>query len=266
MCGQIGLILGRKRRRPEEREYLMDVFTRLLLLSEPRGPNATGLAWVSRDGEHRIFKAPLPAREFIGEPGYQETLDGLDNAATILMGHTRWPTRGDVQNNLNNHPLRALDCMGTANGTLLNADYLFRRLRLHRHAKVDSELIFRLANRMTGEDGRIDLDRLIAKLALFRGQLSAVIVSRRDPGTVLILKGDKPLSLWLHPKQRAVAYASEETYLAEALSGDKGWRPLDILPMTLARFDHEAIRDFDTHPFHFTIQPRRSIMPRGISV
>ena len=228
MCGQCGLILGRKRRQREEREYLKEVFTRLLLLSEPRGPHATGLAWVNRDGEHRIFKAPLPARAFIGEPAYQETLDGLDTRTTILMGHTRWPTRGGVQNNLNNHPLRALDCMGTANGTLLNADYLFRRLRLHRHAEVDSELIFRLANRMKGKDGQIDLDRLIAKLALFRGQMSAVLVSRLAPRNVLVLKGDKPLSLWLHHQHRAVAYASEETYLYEALSGNKGWHPLAI--------------------------------------
>ena len=264
MCGQIGLILGRKRRRVEEREYLKDVFTRLLLLSEPRGPHATGLAWVSRDGEHRIFKAPLPAREFIGEPAYQETLDGVDNAATILMGHTRWPTRGDVSNNLNNHPLRCLDCIGTANGTVVNADALFRRFRLRRHAEVDSEIIFRLASRLTDEDGRIDLDRLIAKLARFRGQMSAVMVSRLDPGTVIILKGDKPLFLWHHPKRRVVAYASDEEYLFEALEDDPDWRPLDIPAMTLLMFDHEALAKPLARSFHFTVQRRRNILSEGI--
>ena len=76
------------------------------------------------------------------------------------MGHTRWPTRGDVRNNFNNHPLRCLDCLGTANGTITNADALFRRFRLRRHAEVDSELIFRLANRLTGENGQIDVERL----------------------------------------------------------------------------------------------------------
>ena len=264
MCGQIGLILGRKRRRVEEREYLKDIFTRLLLLSEPRGPHATGLAWVNRDGEHRIFKAPLPAREFIGEPAYQETLDGVGNHTTILMGHTRWPTRGDVQNNFNNHPIRSLDCLGTANGTINNADALFRRFRLRRHAEVDSELIFRLANRLTGEDGQIDVERLIAKLARFRGQMSAVLVSRRDPGTIIVLKGDKPLFLWLNPKRRAIAYASNEDYLFEALEDDLGWRPLDIPPMTLVQFDHESLGNHLARPFHFTVQRRRNIMPEGI--
>jgi hypothetical protein len=96
--------------------------------------------------------------------------------------------------------------------------------------------------------------------------MSAVIVSRRDPGTILILKGDKPLSLWLHRQHRAVAYASEETYLHEALSGRNDWRPLEVPPMTLVVFDHEAIRDFDPQPFHFIIQSRRSTMPRDISI
>jgi amidophosphoribosyltransferase len=265
VCSQCGLILGRRQRRTEERQVLKQVFTRLLLLGEPRGPHATGLAWVNRIGQHRIFKAPLPASLFVQEKAFQETLDGVDNRATILMGHNRWPTRGGVGISLNNHPIRCLDCLGTAQGTIVNADVLFHRLRLRRHAEVDSELIFRLAGRMTDKDGRIDPDRLITKLALFRGQMSAVIVSRRDPDTILILKGDKPLSLWLNRRYQAVAYASDETYLHKVLSDKKGWLPLDVPPMTLVVFSHEAIHDFHTKLFHFTIQPRRSIFHRGIS-
>lgn len=253
MCGQIGLILGRKRRRVQEREFLMDVFTRLLLLSEPRGPHATGLAWVRRDGEHRIFKAPLPAREFIGEPAYQATLDGVDNATTILMGHTRWPTRGDVRNNLNNHPIRCGSCLGTHNGHIANADSLFRRLRLLRHAEVDSEIIFRLANRVVTRDGRIDLDRLADGLARLRGQMSAVIVSRRDPETVLVIKGDKPLYFWFHPKRSVVAYASDENFLYEALEEDAGWCRLEIPSMTMLILTHMAIASFGTKPFRFIV-------------
>ena len=266
MCGQLGILWGRKIRLREEREYLKDVSTRLLLLSEPRGPHATGLAWVNRNGEHRIFKAPLPAGQFIREKAYHETLDGVDNTTTILMGHTRWPTRGDTQNNANNMPLRCGNCLGTHNGTVVNADALFRRFRMRRHAEVDSELIFRLASRLSDDDGQIDLDHLITKLARFRGQLSAVLVSRRDPGTIIIIKGDKPLHLWLHPKRRAVAYASEEIFLHRALSGEKGWHPLEIPPMTLAVFRHDDLREVSTRPFSFTIQSRKSIMPRGISI
>ena len=38
MCGQVGIIFGRKRRRPDERDYLCELFIRMLLHSEERGP------------------------------------------------------------------------------------------------------------------------------------------------------------------------------------------------------------------------------------
>jgi hypothetical protein len=38
MCGQVGIIFGRKRRRAAEMDRLIEVFVRLLLHSEVRGP------------------------------------------------------------------------------------------------------------------------------------------------------------------------------------------------------------------------------------
>ena len=46
MCGQVGIIFGKKRRRIAEREYLNEVFIRMLLCSEERGPHASGMAWL----------------------------------------------------------------------------------------------------------------------------------------------------------------------------------------------------------------------------
>ena len=46
-------------------------------------------------------------------------------------------TRGDERVNRNNHPIRAGDVIGTHNGTIYNADYLFRRFKLRRFAEVD---------------------------------------------------------------------------------------------------------------------------------
>jgi len=54
-----------------------------------------------------VVKHPLPARHFVGTVEYTTLLDAVDNQVTLLMGHTRWPTRGSVGNLLNNHPLVA---------------------------------------------------------------------------------------------------------------------------------------------------------------
>ena len=180
MCGQVGIIFGRKRRRPDERDYLREVFIRMLLHSEERGPHASGLAWLKTDGSHRIFKRPMRAHELVYEKPFQELLGQVDNETTILMGHTRWRTRGNEFNNRNNHPIRAGIVIGTHNGTIYNADHLFRRLRLPRYAEVDSELIFRLADRFAPE-GPINQEGL--KKALARSSVGSMKPRRlaRDP-------------------------------------------------------------------------------------
>jgi hypothetical protein len=48
-----------------EIDALAETFTRLLLLSEHRGPHATGVAWVKRDGTMQVAKEPLPAHAFV---------------------------------------------------------------------------------------------------------------------------------------------------------------------------------------------------------
>ena len=169
MCGLAGVIFGRKRRRAEEREHLAWLFTRLLVMSEGRGPHATGVAWLNRDGEHRLFKRPVSAGQFVIDKTFHEVLAGIDNRTTVLLGHTRWRTRGDERINRNNHPIRAGDVIGTHNGTIYNADYLFRRFKLRRFAQVDSELLFRLAAR-AARSGQMDVEWFKERLRRCRGQ------------------------------------------------------------------------------------------------
>jgi len=260
MCGLAGVIFGKKRRRAEERDHLAWLFTRLLVLSESRGPHATGVAWLNRDGEHRLFKRPVPAGQFVTDKAFQEVLAGMDNRATLLVGHTRWRTRGDERINRNNHPIRAGDVIGTHNGTIYNADRLFRRLRLRRFAEVDSEILFRLADRAF-RDETPDLERFKRDLALCRGQITAVLASRRRPGTVLVLKGNKPLELRIHRRHRAVLYASDPAFLDAVLADERGWRPLPLEPMTMLVFRHESLMEFSRESFTFIAQGKRGKAP-----
>ena len=102
MCGQVGIIFGQKRRRIAEREYLNEVFIRMLLCSEERGPHASGMAWIRTDGDFRLFKRPIRAHRLT----FLELMDEVDNQTTILMRHNRWRTRGSEANSRNKHPLR----------------------------------------------------------------------------------------------------------------------------------------------------------------
>jgi glucosamine 6-phosphate synthetase-like amidotransferase/phosphosugar isomerase protein len=262
MCGQAGVVFGTKRRTQEELDYLTWVFTRLLELSEARGPHATGIAWANREGKHRLFKRPVPASEFVRDKAFGEVLSDVDNSVTVLMGHTRFVTCGNAAINENNHPLRTGDCLVTHNGTVLNADYLFHRFRFGRHAEVDSEIIGRIADSCI-IDGRIDVNSLRDRLALCRGQMSAVIVAKTDPGTVIIAKGNRPLELMCHPVFRVLVYASDANYLRSVKSDVPGWIVLPTKPMHIFVFRANDLSQFDCLPFHFVAQRTKSAVPKG---
>lgn len=82
----------------------------------------------------------MTAERFVTDKAFAELLAGINNRAALLLGHTRWRTRGDERVNSNNHPIRAGEVIGTHNGTIYNADYLFRRWKLRRFAEVDNPI------------------------------------------------------------------------------------------------------------------------------
>lgn len=251
MCGQVGMVFGRRERNQEDLDYLKWLFVWTLLVHEKRGPHATGVAWLKHGGEHSVLKRPMKASHFGNTSEFREFLGSVDSDITWLAGHTRWQTRGDASNNANNHPIRAGSIIGTHNGTILNADYLFERLDLPRHAEVDSEIIFRLAD-TTLKNGRIDLLAFKRHLALCRGLMSAVLASKLDSEAVVVIKGNKPLTLRYSAQFDVLFYASEACLLDVVLAGIEGWDDVSIKPMSLVRFNCNALPGFERLPLRFT--------------
>ena len=248
MCGQIGVIYGVKDRQPEDYDYLNWLFAYLMLLSERRGPYATGISWLKRDGSHNIFKRTIRASEFVKERQFAELLSEVDNSTTWLAGHTRWPTRGAADLVSNAQPLRVGRILGTHNGTVINADDLFERFDLSRFAEVDSEIIFRMADD-TLRDGRIDPPVFKERLALCRGQISAVLASKLDPTTVIVVKGNMPLEFRYHPGHQVMVYASDSAYLSVALPPETGWEKVVTRPMSVVTLRCDDLPRFSAEPF-----------------
>jgi glucosamine 6-phosphate synthetase-like amidotransferase/phosphosugar isomerase protein len=172
------------------------------------------------------------------------------------MGHARFATVGSVENITNSHPIKSGCCIATANGTIFNADELFRKFRLRRFAEVDSELIARLADKHA-PDGEIRVKNFVHSLRHCRGQISAVVASLFDPQRAIVLKGNKPLSLRYNQKLRAIIYSSDNFHLDVALKGNDGWNELKLAPMTCAVFDTGNLPEFETMPFNFKREKRR---------
>lgn len=248
MCGLLGSVYSPTEREPDEQSYLKWIFTYLLILSEKRGPYATGISWLKSDGSHSIFKRPIGASEFVKERLFMDVLSQVDDDTTWLAGHTRWPTRGSHLDNDNNHPILVGNrLLGCHNGTVTNADALFKRLDLPRFAEVDSEIIFRMAHD-TMCDGRIDVVALKERLALCRGQMSAVLASKLDPRRVIVIKGNMPLKLRYHSKYKVMIYASDGRYLDVAAPRDLGWKHIQTRPMSIMTFCCDDLPSFESLP------------------
>jgi len=207
-------------------EALADVFTTMLLLSEHRGPYATGVAWVKKDGTMQVAKEALPARQFVQTGSYLNWLLGIDRQITYLMGHTRWPSRGHVRNPDENHPICcAPPILVTHNGTVVDHVRHAARLRLTRTTQVDSELLARIAQHYTGITG-IDLDAVLADIAPLDGSMSLALVATTRSEEIILLKGNMPLEVCIQPRTRVLLYASEARILDRVLGDEAGWEPL----------------------------------------
>ncbi len=256
MCGLTGVILQKKRRRKTENEEIGRIFTELLLLNQTRGKDAAGLAMVRHDGTYSLFKRPGPAVKLVNEDKYAEVIGRLDSGTSCVLGHTRWKTRGTEANSLNNQPIRAGAVIGTHNGTILNADRLFKRYRLRRAAETDSEFIFRLADRKESIEDFTVCARNV------RGGMSAVFTRTSVPDTVLVVKGNKPLNLWYHNDFRAVFYSSEEWPLLRVIGMSRSVVRLEIDPYTLSVFNVADLLDFRQHDLHFQGRERNDFLWR----
>lgn len=255
MCGLAGVVIGNKTNRSkDEMKAIGRMFTSVLTLSERRGPHATGVALVNGSGDYQVSKAPTTAGRFVVSRSYKTVLGKLDENTTLLMGHTRWPTKGSHLNNANNHPLvggtRAGACILSHNGHIANADILFRALGVPRRAQVDSEILLRIAERNLGNDG-IGPDSLAADLAYCRGRMSFVAAATNHPTEVILAKGNQPLELRYSEDHHALLYASEAELLDEALEGEDGWVEWRISPMRIAVFRTENLTEPIMRPFYF---------------
>jgi glucosamine 6-phosphate synthetase-like amidotransferase/phosphosugar isomerase protein len=233
-------------------DYYRKIFTYLLLLSQSRGPHATGVALLKRDGKYGILKQPRKASDFIHNRAFVNFLNRADSDTTWLAGHARWQTRGDASNNANNHPIRAGEVIGTHWGTITNADSLFAYFGLPRSAQVDSELIFRLAD-ATRVQCRIDVAAFKARLARCEGEVSAVMASRRNPREIVLIKGNNPLDIRYNRAHQVVVYSSDAAYLDVVLAGDRSWKRVDLKPMTIATFSCDHLGAPKCEPFKLTL-------------
>ena len=233
MCGLAGLMLLPYRRTKDELVQIRHYFTLNLLYNMERGKEATGICIIQKDGNFKIFKLPLPADKFINLKEYRELISTVSNQTIFVLGHTRKPTKGNPLIISNNHPILAGNVIGIHNGKITNDEKITLSEQLERNAVVDSEVIFRLLDKIGPLRGTqndiLNIKKIISKI---KGSFTTLSVDLRKPDILLVLKKNMPLSVHFESPLHTVFFSSRYIFLrktfgryvvTEALSSETGF-------------------------------------------
>ena len=214
MCGIAAILLHPQKRSPKVWQAIKDNLTQNLLFNEERGQEATGLSVAQTNGQMLAQKLAIPAGEFTQRPEYKTLLTAINAQTTLILGHTRRPTKGGTEDNRNNHPLQAGPIFGVHNGHINNDDALFALCNCPRAGQVDSEVIFRLLETLPPLDEKASyLNVAQSKLQQLQGKFTFLAADLRAPEKLLVVKYQNPLSLHYHPEWKALIFSSRYIFL-----------------------------------------------------
>ncbi len=183
----------------------------LMLESEDRGKDATGIAYFNQD-KVKVFKQAIPSSEFVETPEFNSFLEGENTG--LFIGHTRQKTQGDASNNNNNHPLYDEGVAVIHNGVISNDKELITRFKLKTKAEVDSEVILRMyllfKKKLKPEEA---FNKVMEKL-----RSGAVAIIDRDlPNKIMVGATSSSLIFAYIPKTDSIVFASSESIIKDSL-------------------------------------------------
>lgn len=186
--------------------YLKKLVKLLSVEAECRGTDATGISYV-KDGEMVTFKKARPAHKV---KLYFPT------GTKCVIGHTRMTTQGSEKLNYNNHPFEGKCGRGNFtlahNGVLYNDQELKAKYKLP-ETKIETDSY--VAVQLLEHFGNVNIENIKKMSELVEG--SFVFTILRNDGTLFLVKGCNPLTLYHFPDLGLYAYASTKSILDNAL-------------------------------------------------
>jgi len=238
MCGIAAILLYPGDRPVEQWQAIKQTFSMNLILNEQRGTAATGIAVIDAGGRVALHKSPLPASLFTKTTGYERILSCVGAQTSLILGHTRLPTKGDPNKDPNNHPIWTGTVVGVHNGAIKNDDELFDLWGYERTADVDSEIIFRLVGSADpASSPRKYLDTLGQRIQLVKGEFTFLACDQRRPEHIVVAKHANPLWIYFHRQWNALIFSSRYVFLRKAFAGSvlAESLPQDVLMLFDAR-------------------------------
>lgn len=206
MCGVFGYVSSNGRKPDLKR------LAAVAQVTERRGPHAFGFAWIDGRGRLRMFKQT-------GRISDNLAMLAMADDAQMLIGHCRWATQGDPENNLNNHPHSADGGWIVHNGMIPT----YRRLqRTHDLAPVTDCDTEALAQLVEVAPSNATLARRCAWAVEQLGTAPAVLLGLwSKPGRLVAVRSGNPLC-WSQAKEGTYLASLPEAMPAGVRSVDDG--------------------------------------------
>jgi glucosamine--fructose-6-phosphate aminotransferase (isomerizing) len=162
----------------------MEHLARIARVTETRGSHAWGMAWIDGRGIMKSFKQTGPVTDSLA-------LLRMAADARVLIGHCRYATQGNPENNLNNHPHPCDGGWIVHNGMIPNYDQLLRKHTLHPNSDCDSEVLGLLIEQFGGSIA----ERMTSAVGCVRPHQPLVVLGLWKPGRLLAVRRGNPLSI-----------------------------------------------------------------------
>lgn len=284
MCGIAGIIQFESKISKELRHKALRIlFSELMLRTESRGEDATGLYQVMANGEWLMTKKAQKATEWVfmshddekcKDPvTYTDIMDSWiehPKELSAVVGHCRARSVGLLTND-NNHPfviqLDERNCLlGVHNGTLLNHELIFDRLpkTIERQGTVDSEAIFHFIYHQTERGTKPITSETLQHVAKrLEGSFACVAVNSRFPNQIVVFRDGRPMEFCAIAPLNIVILASEKRFIDSSLETYKfirkfidsnlpqlRWENKTLLDRSFRIFD--TLKEFPTEKFTWT--------------
>jgi len=252
MCGIFGITTNKNS--AVGHEYFKKIQSELFLLSESRGKEASGFAFLNGK-KIEVYKTPLPASRLIKLDIYNNSLNCFakkDNKYAAAIGHSRLVTNGLEQFNENNQPVVKSKMVGIHNGIVTNVKELWNKYKDEKkESQLDSEMIFTLLRRFY--EARRSLKSAVYSTFSEIYGMASIAVLFQDFGNLLLATNNGSIYYVKGEDSNSFVFASEYYILKKLLSKknfNKYFEPSKISQLKpntscLVDFETTGIEDFD---------------------
>lgn len=217
MCGIFGWIVG-SNANVSNAAFRKGV-EELLMLSETRGKEASGVCYVNPD-EVKVYKRCVRARKLMHAREFRDVFNSaMAETGHMIMGHARMVTNGSQDSEKNNQPVIRNDLICIHNGIIVNDVQIWEdNPDMTRHAEVDTEVFLALMEKYNYQNNLLGaFEKCIDKI---KGSLSIALVDRTS-NYVLLYTNIGSLYVVRSKEKNMILFASEKYILEQTIKRAK---------------------------------------------